>query len=302
MGPRTPIIDPFLLKLQKELFSEAAERQALFSQQVRRRSSLRSARPASLGDVTHPSKSPTHTEKSLLKPAQSPSKRQGLSQTSPRQVVFATELTESINCLPEVKAPTERKSSVSKDIEEISNRKASLRSSSSGILPKQSISENVPEIASHFQQPAALKILRGPRLRNPYPNKRRTSLRSHTHYHNHYQYNIPIIPLPTPYLHRCSRANCSARFLSRGKLHTHIRDTHGYVPLEWMRKDKGVGKEEGTALADRLNCHICGKACADTRRLSSHVSKSHGAKRSVEDEVKKKTKGEKGRQMIVLDD
>jgi hypothetical protein len=67
-------------------------------------------------------------------------------------------------------------------------------------------------------------------------------------------------------------------------MHNHIRELHGHTPLEWMKDavtvvEKGV--DWGLVREKRWNCHICGRACADERRLGSHVAKSHEGEKEV---------------------
>jgi hypothetical protein len=86
-------------------------------------------------------------------------------------------------------------------------------------------------------------------------------------------------------------------------LHAHIRDVHGHVPLDWMRSGKGPGKDGFVEVVAIWNCHICGRACADASRLSSHVEKSHGARESVDGEKSNEVGKEKEKeQVIVIDD
>ncbi|EPE27168.1 hypothetical protein GLAREA_03082 [Glarea lozoyensis ATCC 20868] len=288
MAPRELVVNTSLLTLQQQMFNEAAERYAQLAQRNKRRNSLRSAKSVVDGDEGDAEQSPN-------KSIESPSKRRRSSHST-RHVAFTTEVVEG-------QQATRRRSSVRRDSAEISPRRASLRSSMSPKSPKH-IPSNTNSSEAAPVQISAPPL--SPKLRNPYPLKRRNSLRSHTHYPNHYQHSVPTLPPPKLFLHRCGRANCSARFRSRNKLHAHIRTVHGHVPLEWMRSGKGPGKDGFAEMAARWNCHICGRACADSRRLSSHVEKAHAARESVDNgkssEGGKKSSEAEEEEVIVIED
>jgi hypothetical protein len=228
MRPKTPFLDPALLVLQQQMLFDAAEQQAARALQTRRRSSLRSADLGVDDDI----ESPVQAEKSPLKFDQSLKRRRSSARVSPRNVSFAKEELGPTNSLAGenvVFKKVRRKSSISQESIQTTTRRESLRSSSSGPKSPKQVSSN-----GHSKQAPAPNPPHppNPKLRNPYPNKRRASLRGYIHRPTHYQHSIPKLPHPKPFVHRCGRKDCTARFRSRNKMHTHIREVHGHKPLE----------------------------------------------------------------------